>query len=118
MKIKLTHYQIKALLEMCESSGDPECCDDLVLQIGDNRAHSGPGLYAYWSECPEEGALFIGKGEADQACADALADSREAELEASGQEGFSAVDMATAAASGFRDGEAAARRAAAGQEEA
>lgn len=34
------------------------------------------------------------------------------------QEGFSAVDMATAAASGFRDGEAAARRAAAGQEEA
>lgn len=35
-----------------------------------------------------------------------------------GQEGFSAVDMATAAASGFRDGEAAARRAAAGQVEA
>lgn len=33
-----------------------------------------------------------------------------------GQEGFSAVDMATAAASCFRDGEAAARRAAAGQE--
>jgi hypothetical protein len=34
------------------------------------------------------------------------------------QKGFSAVDMATAAASGFRDGEAAARRAVAVQEEA
>lgn len=78
MKIELTHYQIKALLEMSESSGDPECYDTLVLQIGDDRAHSGPGLYAYFDECREEGAIFIGKDDEDQARADAVAESREA----------------------------------------
>lgn len=72
-KIELTHYQIKALLEMSESSGDPECYDDLVLVIGDEHSHSGTGVYAYFSCCPEEGAIFIGKDAEDQARGDAIA---------------------------------------------
>lgn len=73
-KIELTHYQIKALLELSEASGDPECCDDLVLQMGGEKAHSGPGLYAWYDECPEEGATFIGRDAEDQARGDAIAE--------------------------------------------
>lgn len=78
-KIELTHHQIKALLEMSEASGDPECYDDLVLQMGGENAHSGPGLYAWYSECPEEGAQFIGTDAEDQARGDA-SDQYRAEL--------------------------------------
>ncbi|MCW8159014.1 SIMPL domain-containing protein [Stutzerimonas stutzeri] len=77
MQLKLTHYQIKALLEMSESSGDPECYDTIVLQMGDEKGHSGPGLYAWFEECPEEGASFIGTDAEDQARASAVADARE-----------------------------------------
>lgn len=75
-KIELTHHQIKALLEMSEASGDPERYDDLVLQMGGENAHSGPGLYAWYSECPEEGAQFIGTDAEDQARGDAIAEGR------------------------------------------
>lgn len=76
MKIALTHYQIKELLELSESSGDPECTDDLYLTIGDDRAHSGAGLYAQFQEVPEEGFMFIGKDEADQQRGNAICDAR------------------------------------------
>jgi len=68
MKIALTHYQIKELLDLSESSGDPECTDDLYLILveDDAKAHSGAGLYAQFQEVPEEGFMFIGKDEEDQ----------------------------------------------------
>lgn len=67
MKIALTHYQIKELLELSESSGDPESTDDLFLiVVEDDSAHSGPGLYAQFREVPEEGFMFIGADEEDQ----------------------------------------------------
>lgn len=75
-KIELTHYQIRSLLELSESSGDPEHQDDLILQLGDEKSHSGPGLYAYFAECPEEGATFIGRDAEDQARGDAIAEER------------------------------------------
>lgn len=75
-KIELTHYQIKALLEMSEASGDPECYDDLVLQVAGENAHSGAGLYAWFSECPEEGSTFIGRDADDQARGEAIAEER------------------------------------------
>jgi len=77
MKIKLTHYQIKALLDMSESSGDPECYETIVLQVSDGAGHSGPGLYAWFEECPEEGASFLGVDAEDQARAEAIADAKE-----------------------------------------
>ncbi|QEU28812.1 hypothetical protein [Pseudomonas luteola] len=77
MEISLNHYQLKALLEMSESSGDPECYDTLVIMKGDERGHSGPGLYAYFQECAEEGAIFIGVDEEDDERAAKIAESRE-----------------------------------------
>ncbi|UVL53984.1 hypothetical protein [Pseudomonas sp. B21-035] len=78
MEISLTHYQLKALLEMSESSGDPECYDTIVIKMGEDKAHSGPGLYAWFQECPEEGASFLGEDEEDDARAAKIADEREA----------------------------------------
>lgn len=77
MRIKLTHFQVKELLELSESSGDPECTDDLLLVlVGDNSAHSGPGLYALFQECPEEGFMFIGADQEDQDRGDAICNAR------------------------------------------
>lgn len=75
MEIELNLYQAKALVEMLDASDAPED-DPIIIKMGDG--HSGPGLYAYWRECPEEGAEFIGTDDADQARGDALADSKEA----------------------------------------
>ena len=80
MEIELNLYQAKALVEMLDSSDDP-ADDPIIIKEGDG--HSGPGLYAYWRECPEEGAVFIGKDEEDQARGDALGDQAEAEEQAS-----------------------------------
>lgn len=79
MEIELNLYQAQALVEMLEASDDP-ADDPLIIKEGDG--HSGPGLYAYWRECPEEGAVFIGTDEADQERGNAIADSREALQEA------------------------------------
>jgi hypothetical protein len=75
MEIELNLYQAQALVEMLEASDAP-ADDPLIIKEGDG--HSGPGLYAYWRECPEEGAVFIGTDDADQERANAIADSREA----------------------------------------
>lgn len=67
IKITVTHFQLKALLELAESSGDPESYDDLCLiSVPDDSAHSGPGLYAQFQEVPEEGFMFIGDSQEDQ----------------------------------------------------
>ncbi len=76
--IELNAYQLRALLEMAESSGEPED-DPVIIKMGDG--HSGPGLYAYWRECPEEGASFIGENEEDQQRANKLAEAFEAAQE-------------------------------------
>ncbi|CAM3212848.1 hypothetical protein [Pseudomonas fluorescens] len=77
MKITLSHYQLKELLEMSESSCDPECYDAIVIQVGDDTAHSGPGLYAWFDECPEEGASYIGDDAEDQERANRIGEERE-----------------------------------------
>lgn len=66
-KIPVTHFQLKALLEISESSGDPESYDDLhLILVTDDSAHSGPGLYAQFQEVPEEGFMFIGEDQEGQ----------------------------------------------------
>lgn len=77
MEIALTHFQIKALLELTELSGDPESTDDLTIRfVEDDSAHSGPGLYAQFQEVPEEGWIFIGEDQADQDRANAICDGK------------------------------------------
>lgn len=77
MKIDMTHYQIKTLLDLAEGSGDPECYDGMTLVlVEDDSAHSGPGLYASFQEVPEEGYTFLGEDEADQARGDAICDAK------------------------------------------
>jgi hypothetical protein len=77
MKTELTHFQIKALLELAEGSGDPENFDDLNIRIVvEDTAHSGPGLYAEFQEVPEEGWHFIGTDHEDQARGDSICDAK------------------------------------------
>ena len=33
---------------------------EVVVLEGDDSHHSGPGLYAYFTACPDEGAIFLG----------------------------------------------------------
>lgn len=77
MEIELNLYQARALVEMLESSDVED--DPIILKEGDG--HSGPGLYAYWRECPEEGAVFIGTDEDDQNRGDSIADLAERDCE-------------------------------------
>lgn len=77
-QIELNAYQLRALLEIAESGGEDED-DPVILVEGDG--HGGPGLYAYWRECPEEGSSFIGVDDEDQQRANKLAESFEAEQE-------------------------------------
>ena len=39
----------------------------VTLQRGDEHCHSGPGLYAWYSDMPEEGAGFLGAEPDDEA---------------------------------------------------
>lgn len=79
-QIELNAYQLHALLEMAEASDEPEE-DPIVILIGSKESHSGAGLYAYWRECPEEGAVFIGENEEDQQRGNKLAEEFEAAQE-------------------------------------
>ncbi|RTY63411.1 hypothetical protein [Pseudomonas veronii] len=73
MKITLNHFQIKSLLDLSESSGDPECYDEMTLVlVNDDSAHSGPGLYCKFEEVPENGFTFLGTDEDDEVRADAI----------------------------------------------
>lgn len=76
MKIDIAHFQIKALLDLAEASGDPESYDDMTLIVMDQGGHSGPGLYAAFQEVPEEGYTFLGADEEDQARGDAICDAK------------------------------------------
>lgn len=77
MKIHMTHRQIRELLDLSESSGDPECYDAMTLVVvtGDS-AHSGPGLYCQFQEVPEEGYMFLGADDEEQARGDAICEAK------------------------------------------
>lgn len=55
MSITFTHAQAEALLECF--GGDEEAT--ITVIEGDETSHSGPGLYAYSSEYPDEGLIFL-----------------------------------------------------------
>ena len=41
--------------------GDDEETEVTVVEVGsDEPSHSGPGLYAYYTEYPDEGATLLG----------------------------------------------------------
>lgn len=60
--ITLDFKQATELLEMF--GGEPGL---VTLQMGCEKSHSGTGLYAYYSELPEEGAEFLGAEPDDEA---------------------------------------------------
>ena len=57
MNMNFTYEQAKNLLEAF--GGDEETI--ITVEEGTKEWHSGPGLYAIYEACPEEGALFLGK---------------------------------------------------------
>ena len=60
--ITLDFKQATELLKMFD--GDPGL---VTLQHGNERSHSGAGLYAWYSDLPEEGAVFLGAEPDDEA---------------------------------------------------
>lgn len=66
--LTLDFKQAAELLEMF--GGEPGL---VTLQLGNERSHSGPGLYAYYTELPEEGAGFLGAEPDDEATPQPLA---------------------------------------------
>ena len=77
MGIELNKYQLTELLEIASMS-DEEEGDNICILEGDG--HSGKGLYAYWVECPEEGAMYIPVDEEDNQRVIAADEAFEAEL--------------------------------------
>jgi hypothetical protein len=69
-EIQLTPYQLKEVIECFGGEDD----DPLVLLMGDERCHSGPGLYGYYEELPEDGVMFFGVDEAAQNAGNAICD--------------------------------------------
>jgi hypothetical protein len=55
-RIEFRREQAQALLDMF--GGDDETV--ITVAPGDASSHSGPGLYAYISDYPDEGAIFLG----------------------------------------------------------
>ncbi len=55
-----TYHEAKDLLEFFGGDTDTEIS---VIEVkADDPNHSGPGLYAYYSEYPEEGTMLLGNG--------------------------------------------------------
>ena len=65
------------LLEMF--GGEPGL---VTLQHGDERSHSGPGLYAFYSDMLEEGSGFLGADPDDEATPDTAASATAAPAQA------------------------------------
>lgn len=42
--------------------GDPETEITVIEVTEGEAAHSGPGLYAYYTEYPDEGTMILGEG--------------------------------------------------------
>lgn len=72
MSITINLFQAEAILEAF--GGDD--CEFTLAEFGE-EAHSGAGLYGYYTEYPEEGALFFGESEQDQARGNAISEERQ-----------------------------------------
>ena len=70
--ITLDFKMATELLEMF--GGEPGL---VTLQMGGEKSHSGAGLYAYYSELPEEGAEFLGAEPDDEAAPQPPAEAQE-----------------------------------------
>ena len=55
-KINITHAQAAELMQLFSDS-EPDTVVTLI--VGDETAHSGPGLYALYDEYPEEGSTKL-----------------------------------------------------------
>lgn len=56
------------LLQLVAMFGGDEAPETTITVQHAERGHSGPGVYAYWTDIPEEGAIFISdEGPADTA---------------------------------------------------
>ena len=54
-------FTLKQAKELISLFGEDEECEITVVEVGsDEQSHSGPGLYAYYSEYPDEGSMFLG----------------------------------------------------------
>ena len=55
-----TYQEAKDLLEFF---GDDQETEITVIYVAENDPnHSGPGLYAYYREYPDEGTMLLGSG--------------------------------------------------------
>ena len=54
--VTLTYQQVKTILEMME--GDSAKDEEITIS-SENRGHSGAGVYAHYTEYPDEGSVFI-----------------------------------------------------------
>lgn len=60
--IELTLAQAQAIVAMFGGEEDPE----VTVTVREGKiGHSGPGLYAWWTDLPEEGAIFLSEQEED-----------------------------------------------------
>lgn len=59
MFIDINYEQARELLSLFPDDRRELC---YTLCEGDETFHSGPGLYAYVSDYPDEGCFFLGKG--------------------------------------------------------
>jgi len=58
--MNFTYQEAKDLLEFFGGYKETEIT---VIEVsGDDPNHSGPGLYAYYSEYPDEGTMLLGTG--------------------------------------------------------
>lgn len=62
-KMDFTYQEAKDLLEFF--GGDPQTEVTVVEVAEGDPSHSGPGLYALYTEYPDEGTLLLGNGRAD-----------------------------------------------------
>jgi len=58
--MKFTYQEVKDLLEFF--GGDEETEITVIEVKASDPNHSGPGLYAYYSEYPDEGTMILGNG--------------------------------------------------------
>lgn len=61
-----TLEEAKDLVELFD--GDTECEIAVSYATRTDKGHSGPGLYAYYVEYPDEGSFLLGSGKPTQPC--------------------------------------------------
>ena len=57
MSVELNKQQAEAVVSMLSSEGETIT----IVNCGEDKpGHSGPGLYAFMTDYPDEGAIFLG----------------------------------------------------------